>query len=150
MPVPDFKLQHFFESQPGEEYPLARELEPSSISRIREAIKTSIGIGNDLREFPQYMAREGAPLADCPVTERTDLRPLLSGHDLSAEEVTVFFIGNEGLDRGYEANLNRLCRYLDHVWYPPADDLLVVDRSLGWMLFLPHWGAASFLRLASE
>jgi hypothetical protein len=151
MPLDAFKIEYFAAENPGQEYPLELALPADEVRRTRENVLMGLlGQSASERELLSEIYSGGCMLDVDILSDDFKLREALASAGITPTEmVYVYFVLADGLDVGYRAKLDRLSRYLDDVWYPPMDDLLIVDAQFKWLLLLAHWGMAKLHLLNS-
>jgi hypothetical protein len=149
MPLKPYKVEYFAADNPGEEYPLEVALLPEELRQIREHVSEGLlGRFASERELLSEMYSGGAKLSADILSDDFKLGEELARVGIAPNgEVYVYFVLVDGLDVGYRAKLERVSSYLEDVWYPPMDDLLIVDSEFKWLLLLAHYGAGCLHRL---
>lgn len=139
----EFKRDHFCKQHPGKDFPVAG---PVSFDKA-EAFRRDIRIA-----FTSDPNKAIAPGDLCAAaTQQMDIiaNPLLLSHeapDLSQLPIArasylKCIISLDYLDTFYFVSAPDLLRYINHIWYGPSDELVIIDDKFQWIAVVDYAGA---------
>jgi hypothetical protein len=141
--VDAIKIKNFEKANPGRKFPSFRSLSGLESAQLRETLARRFGVSpGDLLGLTTTVVREARTLVAQNASESTfDLVRLLKKLGVPPEsEVLLNWYRFDDVDA---MRAQDLADHFDHLWYPGADDLELLDRSGSWLVSVAHDGTVT-------
>jgi hypothetical protein len=146
--VEQFKIEYFEQEHGANTFPEFRTLTKEEMDHVLRLLKTRLGLPDksDALEVLRTIDQKSFDVPGVDATEDVfDLHSVLARLGFSAERAFVNWNQFGSID---EFGVKDLCNSFDEIFYPPADDLEILDSKLTWLVSIRHYGAVRALALS--
>ncbi len=141
--VNQFKIEHFENERPGESFPPYETLSDGECNEVvaRLCHRLKVERSSDMAPGVVTSLLFQSALRECQIEEasiiETDVE-VAGVFDAIGADAHVFILWEEDeIDRMATADFTS---NIDSIWYPAADDILLFDQSMSWIVLINHEG----------
>ncbi len=145
-----FKIEHYEAEHGSGTFMPFRHLPDDEAAALQKLLLARLGLDERTSpiELVQFVLNESLPVEGFNAEdEGFSLSELLESLQLKMPE--LIYLNWHRFDDIDEVKTDDLIGMFDHVWYPAADDLDLVDQELRWLLSIHHSGALRVFKMIS-
>ena len=146
-----FKIEYFEREHGANSFPAFRSLTREEADQTLALLKRRLGLPDELNglDVLNIVDQKGVDVDGVDATEDAfDLKSVLDRMGYSAVRVFVILSNWDRFARIDEFGTEDLCKYFLDIFYPPADDMEILDSDLTWLVSIRHYGAVRALDLS--
>ena len=145
------RAQSLREAHPGAEFPWHRQVAAPELREIYDAAAKAFGVhrerASNLTQVLLALAHP-VPGADAEAGGFSLKKHIASRHEL--DEGANVLLHQLNWNETDEMHFADVCTYFDDLWYPAADDTLILDMGLRWLIAVRHWGEVRLLKSSHD
>jgi hypothetical protein len=149
--VENFKIEHFEREHGIGSFPQLRQLKNEEAGNLETFLKRRIGLPIQLSasELFNFIDQKAVAIEGVDATDDAfDLKSILDKLNFSSAGCFVLFANWLGFQEVDELAGEDVCHYFSDIYYPSADDMVIVGANLMWLMVITHDGEAKALDLA--
>jgi hypothetical protein len=149
--VENFKIENFEREHGIGSFPPLRPLKNDEAVNLETFLKLRIGlpIQSSASELLNFIDQKAIVIEGVDATEDAfDLKPILDKMSFSSEGCFVLFANWSRFQEVDELMVDDICHYFSDIYYPSADDMMIIGTNLMWLMEITHEGEAKALDLA--
>ncbi|HZN69302.1 MAG TPA: hypothetical protein VFB66_28770 [Tepidisphaeraceae bacterium] len=138
------------EAHPGAEFPWHRPVAAPELREIYDAAAKAFGVNREhASNLTPVLVSLAHPLPDADAeADGFSLEHIASRHGLDdGGNVLLHQLNWNETDEMHFADV---CRHFQDLWYPAADDTLILDMGLRWLIAVRHWGEVKVLKSSHD
>jgi hypothetical protein len=149
--VQNFKIEYFEREHGIGSFPQLRRLKNEEAGNIETFLKRRIGlpIQSSASDLLNFLDKKAVAVEGVDAThDAFDLKSILDKLGFSSEGCFVLFANWHQFQEVEELASDDVCRYFSDIYYPSADDMVIVGSNLLWLMVITHEGEVKALELA--